>query len=98
MNRELPDSEAELLSAFNRVAQVSQHGDKGVRIMAPTGELGYVPSDKIEEALEAGARLMTPEDMRVLRQQVFMEHGLFKEAHKKPEPRRRKSLVKRRSR
>ena len=71
-----------------------------VRIMAPTGQLGYVPEEKLEEAIAAGARVMTPEDMRVLRQQVFMEHGLFKDTHKRPEPRRRKSLVrsKRRSR
>lgn len=66
--------------------------------MAPTGQLGYVPKDKLEEAIAAGARVMTPEDMRVLRQQIFMEHGLFKQEHKRPEPRKRKSLVRRRSR
>ena len=98
MKRELPDAEAELLTAFNRVAQVSQHGNPGVRIMAPTGELGYVPADKVDEAIKAGARLMTPEDMRVLRQQVFMEHGLFQERHKRPEPTRRNRLVRKRSR
>lgn len=63
------------------------------RIMAPTGVLGYVPEDQLQAALAAGARVMTPEDMRTLRQSVFMEHGLFKDRHKKPEPRKRKSLV-----
>jgi hypothetical protein len=64
-----------------------------VRIMAPTGQLGYVPEEKLQEALDAGARVMTPEDMRTLRQQVFMEHAVFKEKHQRPEAKRRKSLV-----
>jgi hypothetical protein len=64
-----------------------------VRIMAPTGKLGYVPEEKLQDALAAGARVMTSDDMRTLRQQVFMEHGLFKQAHKRPEPRKRKSLI-----
>jgi hypothetical protein len=97
VNRELPDTEAELLTAFQKLDRFAR-GHEGVRIMAPTGELGYVPPEKVDEAIAAGARLMTPDDMRILRQQVFMEHGLFKEAHQAPEPRRRKSLVKRRSR
>lgn len=61
--------------------------------MAPTGQLGYVPEEKLQEALDAGARVMTSEDMRTLRQQVFMEHAVFKEKHQRPEPKRRKSLV-----
>ncbi len=65
-----------------------------IRIMAPTGQLGYVPEAKLDEALAAGARVMTSDDMRTLRQQVFMEHAVFKEKHQKPEMRRRKSLVK----
>jgi len=64
------------------------------RIMAPTGQLGYVPEDKLQEALAAGARVMNSDDMRTLRQQIFMEHGLFQQAHKRPEPKKRKSLVK----
>jgi hypothetical protein len=78
-------------------APVAQR-NQGTRVMAPTGEIGFVPEVQLKEALAAGARLMTPDDMRLLRQQVFMEHGLFKDAHKRPEPRQRKSLVKRRSR
>lgn len=70
-----------------------------IRIMAPTGQLGTIPEDKLSEALAAGARVFTPDDMRVLRQQVFMEHELFKEKHAKPDHRRRrKSLIARRGR
>lgn len=64
-----------------------------VRLMSPTGELGYIPAEKVREAIEAGARIMTPTDMRVLRQQVFMEHSLFTDRRRPPESRKRKSLV-----
>jgi hypothetical protein len=63
------------------------------RIMAPTGELGTIPEEQLESALAAGATLMTPEKMRELRQQVFMEDQLFRETHRRPEKRRRRSIV-----
>lgn len=93
MNR-IPEEQASELTAFARLAQIVNPSDRGVRIMAPTGQIGFVPQEKLEEALAAGATLMTPEKMRELRQEVFMEHGLFQDQHKRPEPRRRKSLVK----
>jgi len=65
-----------------------------VRILAPTGDLGYVPEENLAAALEAGAKVMTPDDMRQLRQEVFMQHGIFKEAHQRPEKRKRRSIVK----
>lgn len=67
----------------------------GVRILAPTGELGTVPKEHLEEALEAGARVMNPDDMRQLRQEVFMQHEIFKSEHKRPTPgrRRRRSIM-----
>ena len=49
-----------------------------VRILAPTGKLGYVPEEKLAEALAAGAILVTAEKMREIRQATFMEHGIFK--------------------
>ncbi len=70
-----------------------------IRIMAPTGQLGRIPEEKLAEALAAGARIMTSDDMRALRHQVFMEHELFKERHQPIEHRRkRKSLIRSRSR
>lgn len=93
MIRELPDNEAALLTALQKLDHIARPANEGVRIMAPTGELGYVPQENLEEALAAGARVMTPDDMRALRQQVFMEYGLFKDAHKRPDPKRRKRLV-----
>lgn len=66
---------------------------EGVRILAPTGELGYVPEDQLAAAIEAGAKQMTPEDMRQLRQEVFMQHGIFREKHERPTERKRRSIV-----
>jgi hypothetical protein len=74
---------------------------EGIRILAPTGVLGTVPEEKLEEAVAAGAVVMTPEKMREMRQAIFMEHTVFDEKHaqKKPVPRhRRKSLWKQRGR
>jgi hypothetical protein len=67
---------------------------KGVRVMAPTGELGHVAEAQLEEALAAGAKLMTSDDMRKLRQDVFMQHALFKDQHSRPKKRKRRSIVK----
>lgn len=64
-----------------------------VRVLAPTGHIGYIPEENVPEAVEAGAKVLTPEGMRVLRQQIFMEHGVFKEAHQRPEQRKRRSIV-----
>ncbi len=70
-----------------------------VRILAPTGELGSIPEDQVEAAVAAGAKVMTPADMRALRQSVFMEHTVFDERNRKPTTRRqRKSLWKGRGR
>jgi hypothetical protein len=66
---------------------------QGVRILAPTGELGYVPEEQLLEAIAAGAKVMTPNDMRTLRQEVFMQHGLFKDEHSRPKKRKRRSIV-----
>lgn len=64
-----------------------------VRILAPTGEIGYVPEEQVAEAVAAGAKVMTGDDMRQLRQEIFMQHGIFKDAHKRPEKRKRRSIV-----
>jgi hypothetical protein len=64
-----------------------------VRVLAPTGELGFVPKDQVEAAVAAGARVMTPDDMRQLRQEIFMQHGIFKDEHKHTPKRKRRSIV-----
>ena len=64
-----------------------------VRVLAPTGELGYIPEEQVEEAVAAGAKVMNSDDMRQLRQEIFMQHGIFKDAHKQPEKRKRRSIV-----
>jgi len=65
----------------------------GVRILAPTGEVGFVPEENLEDAIAAGARVLTPADMRELRQAVFMEHSLFKHKNQAPQKRKRRSIV-----
>ena len=70
---------------------------KQSRILAPTGEIGYVPEEKLAETLAAGAVVLTPEKMRDLRQAIFMEHAVFKDRHQQKQavPRhKRKSLYK----
>lgn len=67
---------------------------EGVRILAPTGELGYIPADQVDAAVADGAVVMTPEKMRELRQDVFMQHMLFKDQNQSPRKRRRRSIVK----
>ena len=47
-----------------------------VRIIAPTGKIGYVPEEKLPEAIAAGATVLTPAKMRELRQAIFMEHAI----------------------
>ena len=66
----------------------------GVRLLAPTGQIGYVPEEQLAAALEAGAVIVTPQKMREIRQAIFMEHAIFDERHnRQPAPRhRRKSL------
>jgi hypothetical protein len=66
---------------------------QGVRVLAPTGRLGYVPEESLEEVLAAGAKVMNSDDMRQLRQEVFMQHGIFKEQHTRPTKRKRRSIV-----
>ena len=68
----------------------------GVRMLAPTGQIGYVPEEQLAAALEAGAVIVTPQKMREIRQAIFMEHAIFDERHnRRPVPRhRRKSLWK----
>jgi hypothetical protein len=66
---------------------------EGVRVLAPTGRLGYVPEENLAAAIAAGAKVMTPDDMRALRQEIFMQHGIFKEAHTRPVKRKRRSIV-----
>lgn len=63
------------------------------RILIPDGTLVRVPDEKLAEAIERGGQVMNPEKMRELRQAVFMEHGIFKDAHTRPTKRKRKSLV-----
>lgn len=64
-----------------------------VRILAPTGRIGFIPEENLQAALDAGAKLMTPDEMRILRQEIFMEHSVFKEAHTRPTKRKRRSIV-----
>jgi hypothetical protein len=64
-----------------------------IRVLAPTGKLGYIPEENVEAAVAAGAKVMTPTDMRTLRQEIFMQHEIFKEAHQRPEKRKRRSIV-----
>lgn len=46
-------------------------------MMGPDGHLCYIPEENVAAAIAAGGRVMTADDMRALRQQVFMEHSLF---------------------
>lgn len=56
----------------------------GVRILTPTGDVAYVPEERLTEALADGATLLTVEKMREMRQAIFMEHTLHLENTKKP--------------
>jgi hypothetical protein len=67
--------------------------DPRIRVLGTDGSFYRIPEDQVEAAVAAGGRVMGPDEMRVFRQQVFMEHGLFEEKNKKPELRRRKRLV-----
>lgn len=64
-----------------------------VRVLTPTGKIAYIPEENLAEAVEDGAKVMTPDDMRQMRQEIFMQHGIFKEAHTRPEKRKRRSIV-----
>ena len=66
---------------------------EGVRVLAPTGEIGYVPEEFLEEAIAAGAKVLTAEEMKQMRQEIFMQHAIFKEKHQRPARRRRRSIV-----
>lgn len=64
-----------------------------VRILAPTGAIGTVPAESLQDALDAGAKVLSPDEMRQLRQATFMEHQVFKEKHTRPTQRKRRSIV-----
>lgn len=65
----------------------------GVRVLAPTGDIGFVPEESLAEAIAAGAKVLTEAEMRQLRQEIFMQHGIFREAHELPKQRKRRSIV-----
>ena len=64
-----------------------------VRVLSPTGRIGFIPEENLQAALEAGAKVITADDMRQMRQEIFMQHGVFKDEHKRPEKRKRRSIV-----
>ena len=66
---------------------------EGVRVLAPTGKLGYVPEENVEAAVNAGAKVMDGDAMRELRQNIFMTHLSFQEKNKPVEKRKRRSIV-----
>jgi hypothetical protein len=66
---------------------------EGVRILAPTGEIGFVPAEQLEEAIAAGAKVVTPELMKEMRQEIFMQHAIFRDKHQRPKQRKRRSIV-----
>ena len=74
MNTLTEDEQSALLPAFQKLDHILGRENEGVRIMAPTGELGYVPEENLAEALAAGARVMTPEDMRSMNEQIDGQH------------------------
>jgi len=61
--------------------------------MSPTGELGTIPAENLAEAVKAGARVMTADDMRELRQEIFMQHAVFKDEHQRSRKRKRRSIL-----
>jgi hypothetical protein len=65
-----------------------------VRMVSTTGRLGFVPEEKVEEAKADGLRVIGVDEMKDMRQQIFMEHAIFKE-QRKPAPSRhkRKSII-----
>ncbi len=69
----------------------------GVRILTPTGEVAYVPQERLTEALADGATLLTVEKMRDMRQAIFMEHALHLDKTKKPPASRHEARRKRKS-
>lgn len=87
------DPVADFISAevARTVELVAQRGR--TRLLAPTGELGTVPEEKLAEALEAGAKVMSPEAMRELRQTTFMAHTLLQEKQRPAKKRKRRSIV-----
>ena len=63
---------------------------EGVRVMAPTGKIGFVPAEQLQAALQSGAKLIGMEEMLAIRQEVFMSHALFKDQRAVPDPKKRK--------
>lgn len=51
--------------------------------MSPTGALGDVPDDKIEDAKAAGFKLMTQDDMQRMHNRLFFAQKFFDQAHPK---------------
>ncbi len=90
----MSDDAADLLDQLVTPAPIGREIPIGVRVLAPTGDLGYVPEEHLEEAIAAGAKVMNPDSMRELRQAVFMEHALFKHRSTPQKKRRRRSIVK----
>ena len=69
-----------------------------VRMMSPDGILCDIPEDQVQAATEAGARVMTKQDLAAMFNRIFMDHVLFKENEKKlmAKFQKRRSLSRRR--
>lgn len=86
----MSNSEEPKLPAFSLPVSAARPRSQGVRILAPGGDVGYVPAELLDQALAAGATLLPPDKMREMRQAIFMEHNLFESKKAKPRAPRHK--------
>jgi hypothetical protein len=53
------------------------------RMISPAGELGQVPDDQVDEALQAGFKVMTDENMATMYNRLFLAQKFFEQKHPK---------------
>jgi hypothetical protein len=53
------------------------------RMISPTGELGQVPQEQVEAALQEGFKVMTDEDMANMHNRQFLAQKFFEQKHPK---------------
>ena len=53
------------------------------RMMSPSGELGQVPDDQVEQAKAAGFKVMTDEAMQTMYNRLFLAQKFFEQKHPK---------------
>ena len=52
-------------------------------MMSPTGELGQVPDEQVEQALAAGFKVMSDDNMATMFNRMFLAQKFFDQKHPK---------------